>query len=129
MLLSLVGAVRARRARRDPVSEQRRGTRAARGRLAAAARLRATGTDGAFSEEVERAVTAFLEARLGAGLSGLTRDALRQRLMQAGAPTALVEDAARVLDTCDAVRFAPGAVRLDRAALLREAERVLEGWE
>jgi BatD DUF11 like domain len=128
MLLSLVGVVRARRARHDPVSEQRRGTRAARGRLAAAARLRASGTDGAFSEEVERAVTAFLEARLGAGLSGLTRDALRHRLTQAGAPAALVEGAARVLDTCDAVRFAPGAVRLDRQALLAEAEQVLEGW-
>jgi hypothetical protein len=128
-LVSLVGLVRARRARRDPVSEQRRGTRAARGRLAAAARLRTSGTDTAFSEEVERAVTAFLEARLGAGLSGLTRDGLRQRLTEAGAPEALVEDAARVLDTCDAVRFAPGAVRLDREALLTEAQRVLEGWE
>ncbi len=128
VLLSLVGVVRARRARRDPVSEQRRGTRAARGRLAAAARLRDTGTDGAFSEEVERAVTAFLEARLGAGLSGFTRDALRTRLTLAGAPEALTQDAARVLDTCDAVRFAPGAVVLDREALLREAERVLEGW-
>jgi hypothetical protein len=128
-LLSVVGMLRARRARRDPVSEQRRGTRAARGRLAAAARLRASGTDGVFSEEVERAVTAFLEARLGAVLSGLTRDALRQKLSEAGAPSALVEDAARVLDTCDAVRFAPGAVRLDREALLDEAERVLEGWQ
>jgi BatD DUF11 like domain len=127
-LLSLVGAVRARGRRRDPASEQRRGTRAARGRLAAAARLRAAGTDGAFTEEVERAVTAFLDARVGAGLSGLTRDALRQRLAAAGAPAALVEDAARVLDTCDAVRFAPGAVGLDREALLGEAERVLEGW-
>jgi hypothetical protein len=129
VLLSLVGVVRTRRARHDPVSEQRRGTRAARGRLAAAARLRTSGTDGAFSEEVERAVTAFLEARLGAGLSGLTRDALRQRLTEAGAPAALVEGAARVLDTCDAVRFAPGAVRLSRQTLLLEAERVLEGWQ
>jgi hypothetical protein len=127
-LLSLLGFVQARRARRDPVSEQRRGTRAARGRLSAAARLQASATDGAFSEEVERAVTAFLEARLGAGLSGLTRDRLRQKLREAGAPEARVEDAARVLDTCDAVRFAPGAMRLDREALLDEAERVLEGW-
>jgi hypothetical protein len=129
MLFSLVGAVRARRARRDPANDQRRGTRAARGRLAAASRLRASGTDGVFSEEVERAVTAFLEARVGAVLSGLTRDALRQRLVDAGAPETMVADAARVLDTCDAVRFAPGAVRLDREALLGEAERVLEGWE
>jgi hypothetical protein len=129
VLLSLVGAVRTRRARRDPASEQRRGTRAARGRLAAASRLRTSGTDVAFSEEVERAVTAFLEARVGAVLSGLTRTALQQKLVEAGAPQALVADAARVLDTCDAVRFAPGAVRLDREALLGEAERVLEGWQ
>jgi hypothetical protein len=128
-LVSLLGLVRARRARRDPVAEQRRGTRAARGRLSAAARLRISGTDGAFSEEVERAVTAFLEARVGAGLSGLTRDGLRQRLKEAGAPEALVENAARVLDTCDAVRFAPGAMRLSREALFQEAEAVLEGWE
>lgn len=128
-LVSLVGLARARRARRDPVSEQRRGTRAARGRLAAAGRLRASGTDVAFSEEVERAMTAFLEARVGAGLSGLTRDGLRQKLKEAGAPESVVEDAARVLDTCDAVRFAPGAMRLSREDLLEEAERVLEGWQ
>jgi hypothetical protein len=127
-LVSLVGLVRARRARRDPVSEQRRGTRAARGRLSAASRLRNSGTDAAFSEEVERAVTAFLEARLGAVLSGLTRDGLKQKLTDAGAPEGVVQDAARVLDTCDAVRFAPGAARLDREALLSDAERVLEGW-
>jgi hypothetical protein len=77
---------------------------------------------------VERAVTGFLEARLGAGVTGVTRDVLRQRLRDAGAPEALEERAARVLETCDAVRFAPGAVRLDREALLEDAERVLEGW-
>ncbi len=128
MLLSLVGLVQAHRGRRDPATEQRRGTRAARGRLAAAARLLASGTDGAFSEEVERAVMAFLEARLGVGLSGLTRQALGQKLMEAGAPEAVVQGAAHVLDSCDAVRFAPGAVRVARGALLSEAERVLEGW-
>jgi len=62
-------------------------------------------------------------------LSGLTRDGLKQKLTDAGAPEAVVQDAARVLDTCDAVRFAPGGVRLDRAALLSDAERLLEGWE
>jgi hypothetical protein len=128
MLVSLAGAVRTRRARRDPISEQKRGTRAARGKLVAASRLKETGTDAAFSEQVERAVTGFLEARLGGGLTGLTRDVLRQRLRNAGAPEALEQCAARALDTCDAVRFAPGAVRLDRAALLEDAERVLEGW-
>ncbi len=128
MLMSLAGLVQARRSRRDPATEQRRGARAARGRLAAASRLRDSGGDGAFSEQVERAVMAFLEARLGVGLTGLTREALAQKLKDAGAPEQVVAGASRVLDTCDAVRFAPGAVRLERDALLDQAERVLEGW-
>ena len=129
VLVSLAGAVSARRARRDPATERRRRTRAARGMLAAAARLQDSGTDAAFSEQVEHAVVTFLQARVGSGLTGLTRQALRDTLSRAGAPETVELCAARVLDTCDAVRFAPGAVRLDRQALLREAERVLEGWE
>lgn len=129
LLVSLAGVLGARRTRLDPVAEQRRGERAARGALAVAAKLGGRSTDAAFSEQVERAVISFLEAHVGSGLTGLTRDALRETLRRAGAPEELEERAARVLDTCDAVRFAPGAVRFSRAALLEEAERVLEGWK
>jgi len=129
VLVSLAGMLSARRARGDPAAEQRRGARAARSALAAAAKLAGKGTDAVFSEQVERAVVAFLEARTGSGLTGLTRDALREALRRAGAPEAVEQRAARVLDTCDAVRFAPGAVRLARTVLLEDAEQVLEGWK
>jgi len=129
MLVSLAGVVSARRARRDPAAEQRRGTRTARAMLAAAAKLGGRSGDAAFSEQVEHALITFLEARSGSGLTGLTRDALRETLRRAGAPEAVEQGAARVLDTCDAVRFAPGAVRLARSVLLEDAEQVLEGWK
>ena len=71
----------------------------------------------------------FLSARLGANVTGLTREALLERLAQSGAPADVQARLARVQDACDEVRFAPGVARLDRKGLLADAEAVLDGWE
>ena len=64
----------------------------------------------------------------GAPVTGLTRDALRARLAVAGAPAELQARVARIQDSCDEVRFAPGAARMDRAAVLADAEALAAGW-
>jgi hypothetical protein len=71
----------------------------------------------------------FLSARLGTSVTGLTREGLLERLAQSGAPAEVQARLARVQDACDEVRFAPGVARLGRAALLADAEALLDGWE
>jgi len=34
-----------------------------------------------------------------------------------------------VQDSCDEIRFAPGASRMDRAGVLADAEALAGGWE
>jgi hypothetical protein len=122
-------AVQRHRARSDPGGEQRRREQRARGRLAA---LRTAGPeldDVAFSAEVDGAVAELLSLRLGTPVTGLTREALRLRLAEAGGTAEFQARVARVQDACDEVRFAPGAARIDRSALLADAEALAGGWE
>jgi BatD DUF11 like domain len=121
-------AVQRHRARSDPRGEQRRREQRVRARLAA---LRSSGggmDDVAFSHEVDGLVGELLSLRLGAPVTGLTRDALRARLAAAGAPAELQARVARIQDSCDEVRFAPGAARMDRTAVLADAEALAAGW-
>ena len=121
-------AVQRRRARSDPRGEQRRREQRIRGRLAA---LRAPGAgtdDVAFSAEVDDLMGELLSLRLGTPVTGLTREALRARLAAAGAPAELQARVIRIQDSCDEVRFAPGVSRMDRAAVLADAEALVAGW-
>ena len=115
-------AVQRQRARSDPRGEHRRREQRVRARLAA---LRTSGQqmdDVAFSAEVDGAVAELLSLRLGAPVTGLTREGLRARLASAGAAPELQARVIRLQDACDEVRFAPGASRIDRAAVLDDAE-------
>ena len=121
-------AVQRHRARSDPRGEQRRREQRVRARLAA---LRTSGhqlDDVAFSAEVDGAVAELLSLRLGAPVTGLTREALRSRLAEAGAPPELQARVVRIQDACDEVRFAPGASRIDRAEVLADAEALSAGF-
>jgi hypothetical protein len=122
-------AVQRHRARSDPRGEQRRREQRARARLAALQRAGPQTDDVAFSAEVDGAVAELLSVRLGVPVTGLTREALRERLAAAGAPAEIQARVARIQDSCDEVRFAPGAARIDRAAVLAEAEALATEWQ
>jgi len=122
-------AVQRLRARSDPRGEQRRREQRARARLAALHNSGQQLDDVAFSAEVDGAVAELLSVRLGAPVTGLTREALRARLAAAGAPAELQARVVRIQDSCDEVRFAPGASRIDRAAVLAEAEALAIDWQ
>jgi hypothetical protein len=122
-------AVQRHRARSDPRGEQRRREHRARGRLAALRTAGPSMDDAAFSAEVDGAVGELLSLRLGTQVSGLTREALLSRLAEAGAPADFEARVRRLQDTCDEIRFAPGAARIDRPAVLADAEALTGGWE
>jgi oxygen tolerance protein BatD len=122
-------AVQRHRARSDPRAVLRRREQRVRARLAA---LRTSGQamdDATFSAEVDGALAELLSLRLGLPVTGLTREALRERLVAAGVPAELQARVARLQDACDEVRFAPGASRMDRAGVLADAEALVSGWE
>jgi oxygen tolerance protein BatD len=122
-------AVQRHRAKSDPRALLRRREHRVRARLAA---LRTSGQamdDATFSAEVDGALAELLSLRLGLPVTGLTREALRERLVAAGVPAELQARVARLQDACDEVRFAPGATRMDRAAVLADAEALVSGWE
>ena len=121
--------VRRARSRADPRTALRRRAHRARSRLSELSDRKDPINDAGFCAEVDSAVRDFLSARLGANVTGLTREALLERLAQSGAPADVQARLARVQDACDEVRFAPGVARLDRKGLLADAEAVLDGWE
>ena len=128
--LGLYGAVRGMLARSSPEARRRQLGRDARRRLGAAEKLAKTGKPADFYAEVEKAVTAFLEARVGEPVTGMTRDQLDARLQSAGAGDEVRRAVRAVLDTCDMGRFAPGmGEAAARRKALDDAAAAMGAWE
>ncbi|GAB4314294.1 MAG: BatD family protein [Candidatus Sumerlaeia bacterium] len=83
----------------------------ARRQLKAARSLLAGGDKNAdaFYAEVARAIRAFIGARLNVAPAGLTLDEVRRLLEEAGCQDDVCEVVCRLLERCDAARYAPGA--------------------
>ncbi len=130
--LALAGALQRTRQSRieSPEDKRRRKARGAAARLKKAESLK-KGRAGEFYGEVERALGEFLEARLKLELpfSGLTRDALAERMRELRVPPPRQTLVLRVLERCDAGRFAPGESGTDRDSVLQLAATAMEGWE
>jgi hypothetical protein len=131
LVLGVAGLVRGQLSAEGEAGRHKRQAREARKRLAAAEKLHTAGSKAeAFYAEVERALQSFLEARLRAPVSGLTRQVLEARLEEAGVGAELRQQVRYVLDSCEAGRYAPGAEdpRV-REQVLGAAAAVMEGWE
>jgi hypothetical protein len=129
LALGLLGFARRRLATEDAGTRARKKARAARGRLAAAEKLKQGKDSKAFYGEVEHALMGFMEAKLGVPVGGLTRESLEARLASAGISDALRARVRRVLDLCDLGRFAPGNPEAQADSLLDMTSSIMEGWE
>ncbi len=92
----------------DQASARRRQARAARARLSAAEKLKASSKAAEFYAEVEKALLSFLEAKLSTPVQGLTRPQLELLLGQRGVPDAARARILAVLEASELGRFAPG---------------------
>lgn len=129
LLLGVFGFIRGALGTTSPEAQKKQQARAARKRLAAAEKLAKTGKPADFYAEVERALNSFLDAKLGAPVTGLTRAELDARLAQAGVPEPERQRVAAVFDTCDLGRYAPGmADPASRQKALADAAAAMEGW-
>lgn len=114
---------------RSPESLKKREARAARKRLAAAEKLLSGGSTTAFYEEVERALSGFMTAKLGTPTTGLTRAQLTSKLVDARVAEADRARILAVLDLCDLGRYAPGMGEASaRRKAIDDAAAAMEGW-
>lgn len=110
------------RARTDrTAAARRRAGRAARARLARARRRLEGGDRAAFLAEVERALWSYAGDRLGHPAVGLTRDALRRALEEAGAHPPATHALLGALEVCERARYGGAATPPDEVL-----ERALE---
>ncbi|GMV41806.1 MAG: hypothetical protein AMXMBFR64_35220 [Myxococcales bacterium] len=99
----------------------RRALTAARAQLRAAEAHMKQGNVREVFSATSAALLQFVEDRFGVAAQGLTHDALRIRLLEAGVPDALAAELVAELENCDFARFAPASTRGDemRQALER----------
>jgi hypothetical protein len=128
--LVMLGLVRRATSGTDPASERKKKARAARARLAAAEKLRASGKTADFYAEVEKALYAFLDTRLSEPAAGLTREQLDLKMAEAGVDEGVRARVKSALETCDMGRFAPGmGEAAPRGRALDEAAHAMEAWD
>lgn len=128
LALGLVGVVKERWGREDEGSRHKKMAKAARAHLAAAQQLQKEGSSQDFYGELERALHRFLAAKLHQPVSGLTRESLGAKLEEAKVAQGIRARIRRVLELCEAGRFAPGAEPEERAAALDGAAEVIDRW-
>jgi hypothetical protein len=125
----LLGQVRGKLFSQTEVGRNNQQAKAARKRLEAAEKLKGQGSASAFYAEVEKALLGFLEARLRTPVVGLTREALGEKMAQAGVSPTHRSRVLYVLEACDMGRFGGGAESSERNRILDAAEAVMEKWE
>lgn len=114
----------------SPEAHRRQKTKEARRRLAGAEKMLGSAKPADFYNEVEKAVTGFLDARLQVACTGLTRDQLDEKLKAASCPEDVRQKIRAVLDTCDMGRFAPGmGEAAARNKALEDAAVAMGAWD
>ena len=124
-LLAIAGAVVWRR-RRDAWKAALLDSRRRNALPNAQSRLTRAGTTDDYAVDVADTVLSYLSDRLGESLAGLTREALGERLRDAGAPADVAERVQQILASGEAARYTPeapsGGHREDR---IRRATQLL----
>jgi BatD DUF11 like domain len=130
LAFSALGAGRRALGATSPGARRRMKTKEARRRLAGAEKMLGSAKPADFYNEVEKAVTGFLDARLQVACTGLTRDALEEKLKAGNCPEDVRKKIRAVLDTCDMGRFAPGMGEATaRNKALEDAAVAMGAWD
>ena len=103
------GRLRAHLTRQTPRRQQRAAFRQIKDNIKRAREALSSGDKGAFFGEIAAALRNLLDHKLQIHVDGLTRDELRQELLEQGFEADLVEALCQELDNCDFARFAPSA--------------------
>jgi hypothetical protein len=127
-LLAAFGALGGRLRRETEDGTRRRQAKAAHKRLGGAEQLKQGGSAQAFYAEVEKALLAFLEAKLGKPVQGLTGEGLEASLAASQVPEAQRAQVRSILDACAVGRYAPGGADGERDRVLHEASRLMDSW-
>jgi len=126
-LLAAFFARKRRQFREENPDTIRRGRAASEAgkRLRTARRLLAENKIDEFFAEVASAVRGYLGGKLGREPAGLTIEEIERTLRERNAPSDTLQMLREILETCDAARYAPGALTEEtRKGLLEKCEKV-----
>lgn len=127
--LGLFAFARGRFGQETEAARKDRQAKAARKRLAQAAKVATKGSTADFYAEVDKALRSFLDARLSLSVAGLTRAQLDEAMTGAGVDEAVRQRILGVFETCDLGRYAPGMGDPSaRKRALDDAAHAMEAW-
>ncbi len=125
-----VGYARSRWNRDESSARKRQAAKKARARLRKAHRLLKEGNPDVFYAEVSKALQHYLTDKLDSPIVGLTRGDLSSLLTARGVSNEITLQISKLLDICDAGRFAPGGDNADRwESTFQEALRIMSNLE
>ena len=117
--------VRGRKA--DVSSERRRGaSKAVKKRLARSKSYLDQGLDGAFYEELHRALLGFVADKFSLDSSDMDKDTLKEKLLSSGMSGGVVSDYISLLDTCEYARYSPSSQGGGSSDLYNKALETIE---
>lgn len=109
-----------------------RATKMAHKRLSIAKKMIDAKKDDAFYEEISKALYGYASDKLNINFSEMTKENLRQKLINRNIPDALTERIIATIDTCELARYAPltqnnntQSIYTEAAAIITELENYL----
>lgn len=109
-----------------------RATKMAHKRLSIAKKMIDAKKDDAFYEEISKAIYGYASDKLNINFSEMTKENLRQKLINRNIPDALTERIIATIDTCELARYAPltqnnntQSIYTEAAAIITELENYL----
>jgi hypothetical protein len=107
----------------------RKAGRSARNRLKHADRLRKTGNEDSFYEEIGKAVWGYLSHKLNIETSALSRELVLELMKQRSVPEEHLNELLRILEESEFSRFAPTSERSDMNKLYNDAAQLIRNLE
>jgi hypothetical protein len=107
----------------------RQANKSARNRLKKAEKLRKTGDEDRFYEEVGKAIWGYMSDKLNIETSALSRDVITRELELRGISQELMAEYLRILDDSEFSRFAPSSEKSNVDQLYDDAVKLIRNLE
>ncbi len=106
-----------------------RATKLAKKRLAKAEKLLKQNNTAAFYEEIARGLWGYVGDKLLIEVSSLTKDNVKDKLLQRGTSEALIDRFLKVLNDAEFARYAPSAAGISPEQVLNESVKIIVDLE
>ncbi len=113
----------------DPtIRKKQHANQMAQKHLKAAIALRQSG-DSAYFKAIQEGILGYLKDKLGMKTSQLSKNNIRQTLLENNIEPALIDDTLQIIEECDTALYAPSLLNEQRDNLIDKAARLLSNFE